>query len=142
MSNTRLYKCWIDMKSRCLNPNNKWHYRYGGRGITVCDEWLEFLPFYEWSIANGYSDNLTIERIDNDGNYEPSNCKWCTQHEQSMNKTHLPSKTGFVGVRKHIRGGYVAEVTRFGKYHYIGYFETPEAANLARISFLEVLNEQ
>jgi hypothetical protein len=125
------------MKSRCSNPKHQWYPYYGGRGISVCDEWMEFVPFMNWALANGYADNLTIERTDNDGNYTPTNCKWATQHEQSMNKGHLRSKTGYVGVRKHKNGGFVAEVIRHRKYYYVGHFATVEQANIARIKFLE-----
>lgn len=86
--NTRLYRIWKKMKSRCFNPNDpdyqKW---YGSRGITVCNEWrYNFWIFRNWSILNGYKDNLTIDRIDVNGNYEPSNCHWATVKEQARNK--------------------------------------------------------
>jgi hypothetical protein len=72
------------MKQRCVNPNKQHYEHYGGRGITVCDEWREdFQTFYDWAMANGYSDDLTIDRIDNDGDYEPSNCQWITQAENT-----------------------------------------------------------
>lgn len=136
-SHTRLYRCWADMKNRCLCKTSKWYDHYGGRGITVCDEWMRFEPFAEWAYSNGYSDDLTIDRIDNDKGYYPENCRWATQHEQSMNKSHLESKTGYVGVRKRTDNSFIAEVTRFGKYHYIGSFPTPELANEAREKFLK-----
>lgn len=84
--NTRLYRIWLQMKNRCFNIRTNRYKDYGGRGITVCDEWKnDFTKFYDWSILNGYQENLTIDRIDNDGNYEPSNCRWVTVKIQNRN---------------------------------------------------------
>lgn len=86
MSHTRLYEIWCGMKKRCYNSKERVYNTYGGRGITVCDEWRNnFLAFYNWSMLNGYSDDLSIDRIDNDGNYEPSNCRWATFTQQQRN---------------------------------------------------------
>jgi hypothetical protein len=74
---------------------------YGGKGVTVCEEWQTFEPFYEWSITNGYRDNLSIDRINNDGNYEPGNCKWSTPQEQALNRSTNAIIT-YNGVTKHI----------------------------------------
>lgn len=85
---TRLHKTWKNMKERCNNPNEKSYHNYGGRGITYCDEWEHFQPFYDWAMKNGYSDDLTIDRIDVNGNYEPNNCRWVDKKAQSNNTRH------------------------------------------------------
>lgn len=88
-SNTRIYRIHNTMKRRCYEPNFKDFEYYGGRGIKVCDEWLGkdgFISFYKWAMTNGYMDDLTIDRINTNGNYEPSNCRWITIQEQQKNK--------------------------------------------------------
>jgi hypothetical protein len=94
---TKLYRVWCSMKERCNNPHNKSFARYGGRGITVCEEWRNsFEVFYEWAIDNGYKEGLTIDRKDVNGNYEPKNCRWTTTAEQNRNysKNHLITYQG------------------------------------------------
>ena len=84
---TRLYSIWCGMKKRCYYQKSPNYKSYGGRGVKVCDEWKDdFKVFYEWAMNNGYSDELTIDRINPFGNYEPSNCRWATNEEQQYNK--------------------------------------------------------
>ena len=83
----RLYRIWKGMKQRCLNPNTRFYSAYGGRGITVCGEWLHDYPaFRDWAMNNGYSDDLTIDRINNDAGYSPDNCRWATWKQQNGNR--------------------------------------------------------
>ena len=83
----RIKRIWKNMKSRCGNPNATSYRIYGGRGISVCHEWLkDFMSFYNWAIENGYRSDLSIDRIDVNGNYEPCNCRWATAKEQRANQ--------------------------------------------------------
>lgn len=83
---TRLYTIWVSMKSRCNNVNSKDYKNYGARGISVCDDWSDsYVKFKSWSIYNGYNDLLCLDRVDNGGNYDPSNCRWVTNKDNSRN---------------------------------------------------------
>lgn len=90
MDGTRLYKCWIGLKARCNNPNDKDYKNYGGRGILVCEEWLnDFVSFMNWSMLSGYTDDLTIDRIDNNKGYSPDNCRFVTVTVNNRNRRNV-----------------------------------------------------
>lgn len=94
---TRLYCIWEHMKQRCYNKNNYEYYLYGGRNITICEEWRNsFTAFYNWALANGYKEELSIDRINNNENYEPNNCRWATCETQANNRrtNHLIEYNG------------------------------------------------
>lgn len=85
LSKTRIYHTWANMKYRCFNKNSNNYERYGAKGIKVCDEWLDFMVFYEWSMSNGYTDTMTIDRIDAKLDYKPSNCRWISKSDNTAN---------------------------------------------------------
>ncbi len=87
-SHHRIYNIWFDMKRRCYQSQNKRFDRYGGRGIKVCEEWHDFQNFFDWSLANGYKDNLTIDRKNIDGDYCPDNCRWADIYTQANNRSN------------------------------------------------------
>lgn len=128
MRHTNIYKVWQNMKSRCLNPNVKGYSNYGGRGITICDKWINsFLSFYE-DMGSPPTKNHMIERKNNNGNYWKKNCTWATRQEQNLNKRQqkFTNKYGYRGVDKS-KSSYLARIGR----KYIGCFGTPEEAALA-----------
>lgn len=97
---TRQHNLWAGIIDRCYNPKNQDYYNYGGRGIAVCKEWLDkekgFINFYNWAMTNGYKDDLTIDRINNNKDYSPDNCRWATWIEQAKNRrcNHLVTYEG------------------------------------------------
>lgn len=87
VTNPRIYSIWKGMKRRCYDPNSTMYYRYGGRGITICWRWrFHYENFEKWALSHGYADNLTIDRIDNDKGYMPSNCQWLTASDNSKKR--------------------------------------------------------
>ena len=129
----RIYGVWQQMINRCYNPDNENYERYGGKGITVCDEWVNsFQVFLNWALNNGYKENLTIDRIDFSKPYEPNNCRWVDYYIQGQNKgISKRNTTGYKGVC-HYKDGYRAYITRYGKTVNLGVFKNLNEAAMAR----------
>ena len=113
------------MKNRCYNPNTCYYKNYGARGIKVCDEWLGedgYKNFEKWALKNGYKKELSLDRIDNNGDYSPNNCRWTTGRIQNINKRpSIPNTSGFVGVAKEsCSNGYYGYVKMNNKVYYTG----------------------
>lgn len=116
MEHNRAYNIWYGMNARCYNPRTITYPKYGAKGITVCKEWQEdFNGFLDWSLSNGYADDLTIDRIDPSGNYSPDNCRWVDKYVQSQNRrAQYNSKTGVSGVTIAKDGSYRVSIKRKG----------------------------
>ncbi len=142
-SKTRLYIAWINMKQRCNNPHAKNYKHWGGKGISVCSDWLDFIPFRDWALANGYKDHLTIDRKNNNGNYNPKNCRWVTAKTQSRNTKKIRSNntSGYRGVffKKKHKIWHVVICVNYKRIH-LGYFKCRRAAAYAYDSFIESNN--
>ena len=139
LSHTKLYTIWKGIKKRTLSPQHKQYYDYGGRGITICDDWKnDFMSFYNWAMSNGYSDELSIDRIDNDGNYEPSNCRWTTSIIQNRNQRVSKNNTsGYKGVHFDKKlGKYIARICVNSNRKSLGCFTTPEEAGIAYNNYI------
>ncbi len=119
---SKLYKIWNSMKCRCYTVSSGAYFKYGAKGIRMCDEWKnDFMAFYNWALANGYSDELTIDRIDYRGNYEPSNCRWADTKTQANNKSN---------VRKYEYNGELHTMTEWGEIMNINYGALWERLNV------------
>jgi len=141
MSRTRIYRIYQGMKQRCTSPRCATYRKYGAKGISVCDEWMGefgFQSFYEWSVKNGYTDELTIDRIDPNGDYSPQNCRWATYTQQNTHLSMLKNnKSGVVGVswsKKERR--WIAMISINNRPKRIGSFKAKEEAAEARNRFI------
>ena len=135
---TRIYFTWANMKARCYNKNTKFYKNYGGRGITVCVEWLEFIKFHDWAMNNGYSENLTLDRIDNNKGYSPENCRFVERHIQLVNqRVRKENKSGYKGLwwNKNEKKWESYINIRKKKYH-LGKFRNKKDALEARNNFI------
>lgn len=132
----QLYRAWTSMNERCRDTTN---HKYGGRGITVCDEWANSFPaFRDWAHANGFKPGLSLDREKNELGYSPSNCRWADKTTQSRNRRSAQgSSSKYIGVyRCTKRQVWVAQVTINKKKKTIGLFEEEHAAAVARDSFI------
>lgn len=136
LSRTRLYNIRKYMLRRCYNPNCKCYAEYGGRGITVCPEWKDrksgVQNFVEWALANGYREDLSIDRINVNEGYSPENCRWSDKTIQARNQRLRKDHAIYPGVSK-VQGScrYQARIVIRGKHHYLGVFDTAEEASEA-----------
>jgi len=138
-NDNRLYVMWNNMKSRCNNPNNQDFHSYGGRGIKLCNDWHNnSLKFMNWALSNGYSDDLSIERIDVNGNYEPKNCKFIPMVDQALNRgTRVDNKFGENGINYDERKNkYIVRVTINRERCYVGAYDTIQEAKQSKRNYM------
>ena len=138
LRDTRVYIIWGNIKARVLNPKHKNYKDYGGRGITICDEWLDVQNFYNWAMSNGYSDELSLDRIDNDEGYFPENCRWTTKSIQARNTRIQKNNTsGYRGVSYNKKTDrYRAVITINREKIYLGSFLTADEGAIAYNNYI------
>lgn len=140
----KLYRVHVEMKSRCRNKNNENYKNYGGRGISVCDEWMEYTVFRKWCMDHGYRQGLTVDRIDNDKGYSPDNCRIADRFCQNQNQRVLNTRntSGYKGVSYHKGAGkFIVEIMIKGEKHYLGLYEDARDGALAYDNFAKEHSE-
>ena len=140
---SRLYNMWANMKQRCYSENTKSFVYYGGKGISMYELWRnDFGAFYDWAINNGYDKKLTIDREDNDGNYNPLNCRFTTHTVQNRNTRRIRrnNTSGYRGVSRKIKGRWVARICVNSNPKHLGYFDTSREAAIAYDSYVKLNN--
>ena len=137
LSHNQFYKTWSSMMGRCYNLKNKHYQSYGGRGITVCDEWLDVVNFVAWAQST-YIEGMTMDRVNNDGNYEPTNIRWADKTTQQLNQRMMKNNTsGFVGINWYkITSKWIAKIKVNRVDINLGYFNSIEEAVLARDNYI------
>jgi hypothetical protein len=139
LTNHPIYSVWEHIRSRCNYEKNNRYHRYGGRGISICKEWEDSETFVKWALESGWKPGLQIDRIDNDGDYCPENCRFVTPGENTYNKTipYSNNRTGYSGVhyRRHMNR-YQARITFKWKTIAIGHFDSIEEAAIARDQYI------
>jgi hypothetical protein len=142
MTHTRIYKIWKGMRNRCNNPNYHSYHRYGGRGIRVCDRWEEFENFYK-DMSKEYFDTAEIDRVNNNKDYSPDNCRWVSHKENSNNRSKYNSNSDYTGVFKTKKyGTYQVNLSHNRKVIYIGSYKTLKEAVNARKEFIIDFNKK
>lgn len=135
LSKSKLYPVWYSMVTRCTDRSYSGFENYGGRGISLCDDWYDLTKFYTWAIANGYSYDLQLDRIDNNGNYEPSNCRFVSRRVNNNNQRRRTSTLGYTGVASK-GSNYRAHVSVMYRSIHIGMFPTIKEAVEARNQYI------
>lgn len=138
---TKLHNTWLNMKARCYNPNNTSYKHYGKLGVRICDEWYRsYETFKEWAITNGYSEELSIDRIEPSGNYCPENCRWVNMSVQNSNKNIRIKANGLCTGIHPYNNKFKVTISYEDKVTYLGLFLTLEEAAKARNDFIEKNN--